>query len=110
MYEMDNELYRNSLAEFIKYLNKWRELTGNYKREPLVKYENPTNVVTIYINVNKIHHHINMYKWTHKSKWIHKYRDLIMSINETEMSYIYSYIRACNNNIAKLITRKRGKR
>jgi hypothetical protein len=105
---MDNEAYRNDIMKFIKYLNKWREFTGDYSRKPLVSYKYPVTMVSIYVHTGILYHHINMYKQTHKSKWISKYRDLIMGIKETELPHVYKHIRAYNNKISKLITRKRG--
>lgn len=107
---LDNKEYQNGIIEFIKYLNKWREFTGDYSREPLVNYKYPITMVSIYVDIDKLYHHINMYKRTYKSKWILKYRDLVMGIKETEIPRVYKRIRACNNNMAKLIKRKRGKR
>ena len=105
---MDNEAYHNDITKFIKMLNKWREFTGNYEREPLIKYEYPMTI-SVYIRADILYHHVNMYKQTHKSKWISKYRDLVMGIEETVIPHVYGCIRAYNNKISKLITRKRGR-
>ena len=107
MYGMDNGLYRNDVIKLIKYLNKWRESTGDYEREPLIKYEYPMTI-SIYIRADILYHHVNMYKQTHKSKWISKYCDLVMGIKETEIPHVYECVRAYNNKMSKLITRKRG--
>lgn len=105
---MDNEAYRNDTMKFIKYLTKWREFTGDYEREPLIKYKYPMTMVSIYIHTDKMYYYINMYKQTHKSKWISKYCDLVMGIKETEIPRVYKRIRIRNNIMAKLIKRKRG--
>lgn len=109
MYGMNNESYHYGVIELVKYLTKWRELTGNDVREPLIKYRHPKSMVVVYIDADRIDYRINMYKQTHKSKWIYKYRNLVMSIKEAEIPCIFKYIRACNSNMAKLIKRKRGR-
>lgn len=108
MYGMDSELYRNRIMEFIKCLNKWREFTGNYEKEPLVSYGYPRTIILRYINTDKIYHYINMYEQTHKSKWIDKYRDLIISIKDVEIPNVRKFVRGYNNMMIKLIKRKRG--
>lgn len=104
---MDNEAFRNDIMKFIKYLNKWREFTGDYEREPLISYRYPMTI-SVYIRTGILYHHVNMYKRTHKSKWIYKYRELVMGIEETVIPHVYGCVRAYNNKISKLITRKRG--
>lgn len=104
---MDNEAYRNDIMKFIKILNKWREFTGDYEREPLIKYKYPMTI-SVYIRADILYHHVNMYKRTHKSKWIHKYRELVMGIKETVIPHVYGCVRAYNNKMSKLIIRKRG--
>jgi len=104
---MDNEAFRNDIMKFIKYLNKWREFTGDYEREPLISYRYPMTI-SVYIRTDILYHHVNMYKQTHKSKWISKYCDLVMGIKETEIPHVYECVRAYNNKMSKLITRKRG--
>ena len=108
MYGMDNEEYRNGIIEFIKHLTEWRSIISESKREPLLSYRYPKTTVSVYIHTYKIYYCINMYRLTHKSKWISKYCDLITGIKETEMSCVYKRIRGYNNVMAKLITRKRG--
>lgn len=108
MYGMDNEEYRNGITKLIKYLTKWRSLTGNFEREPLISYRYPITIVSVYIHTDKMYYYINMYKRTRKSKWISKYCDLVMGIKETEIPRVYKRIRTCNNIVAKLIKRKRG--
>mgnify|MGYP000857081461 CR=1 FL=1 len=108
MYGMDSELYRNRIMDFIKCLDKWRKYTGDYEREPLISYRYPITMVSVYIHTDKMYYYINMYKQTHKSKWISKYCDLVMGIKETEIPRVYKRIRICNNIMAKLIKRKRG--
>ena len=108
MYGMDNEEYRNGLSQFIKYLNKWREFTGNYEKEPLINYKYPMTV-SIYIHTDTLYRHVNMYKQTRKSKWIYEYRALVMDIKETVIPQVYECVRGYNNMMAKLIIRKRGK-
>lgn len=105
---MNNEEYRNDIMNFIKYLTKWREFTGDNSREPLIKYKYPMTI-SVYIRADILYHHVNMYKRTHKSKWVHKYRELVMGIKETVIPHIYGCVRAYNNKISKLITRKRGR-
>ena len=107
MYGMDNGLYRNDIMKFIKCLDKWRKYTGDYEREPLISYRYPMTI-SVYIRADILYHHISMYKQTHKSKWIHKYRVLVMSIKETAIPHVYGCIRAYSNKMSKLITRKRG--
>ena len=108
MYGMDSELYRNRIMEFIKCLNKWREFTGDYSTEPLISYKYPNTIILRHINTDKMYHYINMYKRTYKNKWVHKYRDLIMNIKDTEMPRLVKRVRICDNKFAKLIIRKRG--
>lgn len=105
---MDNEEYRNYVMKFIECLNKWREYTGDYRREPLISYRYPMTI-SVYIHTDILYHHVNMYKRTHKSKWIHKYHELVIGIKETVIPHVYGCIRAYNNKISKLITRKRGR-
>lgn len=107
MYGMDNELYRNRIMEFIKCLNKWREFTGDYEKEPLVSYKYPMSI-SVYINTDLLYRHVNMYKQTRKSKWIYKYRELVMGIKETVIPQVYECVRAYNSKMSKLIVRKRG--
>ena len=104
---MDNEAFRNDIMKFIKMLNKWREFTGDYEREPLINYRYPMTI-SVYIRTDILYHHVNMYKQTHKSKWISKYCDLVMDIKETVIPHVYECVRAYNNKMSKLITRKRG--
>lgn len=105
---MDNEAYRNDTMKFIKYLTKWREYTGDYRREPLISYKYPMTI-SVYIRADILYHHVNMYKRTHNSKWIHKYRELVMGIKEIVIPHVYGCVRAYNNKMSKLIIRKRGR-
>lgn len=108
MNRMDNKAYLNDIMKFIKILNKWREFTGDYSTKPIAVYKYPRTIVLRYIDTDKIYYYINMYKRTHKSKWINRYRGLIMKIKDRDVQRASKRIRVCNNSMVKLITRKRG--